>query len=86
MKKTLPTTVRVSQRSHNVLKQLSEREQITMVEALDRVTAEWERIQFFQKLNDSFAALRSDDDAWQSEVEERRLWDNTHNDDLNHAR
>lgn len=53
-----------------------------MIDALDKITGEWERMQFFQELNDSFAALRKDPKGWKQETAERRTWDNTLNDDL----
>lgn len=53
-----------------------------MIEALDKITAEWERDQFFRSMNESYAALRSNPDAWAEEQEERRLWDSTQSDDL----
>ena len=77
------TTVRVSEQSRSVLRKLAEEKKISMVEALDEVTAFWEREQFFQAFNDSFATLKADSDAWQEELEERRLWDQTLTDDLN---
>ena len=76
------TTVRISERSRSVLRRLSEQKKISMVEALDEVTAYWERQHFFQTLNESFAALKADPDAWQEELEERRLWDQTLTDDI----
>jgi hypothetical protein len=71
----MSATVRVSEYSHGVLKRLAEQERISMVEALDRVAIAWERTSFFRDLNDSFAALRADPEAWQTELDERRLWD-----------
>lgn len=75
-------TVRASEHSHKVLRQLSQQEGISLIEALDKITTEWERIQFFHSVNTSFAALQSDPDGWAEEQEERRLWDRTLNDDL----
>lgn len=75
-------TVRASEHSHAVLRQLSQQEGISLIEALDKITTEWERLQFFRSVNASFAALRSDPDAWAEEQEERRLWAQTLNDGL----
>lgn len=75
-------TVRVSEQSHDLLRRLSEEKGISMIEALDLVLAEWEKQQFFRSLNASFAALRSDPAAWEEELEERRLWDQSLGDDV----
>ena len=78
----MSTTVRASERAHGVLRKLSDREGISMVEALDRITADWEKKEFFRALNDSFAKLRSDPEAWAGEEVERRLWEQTLTDGL----
>ena len=75
-------TVRASEHSHKVLQKLSEQVGVSLIEALDIVIVEWEKASFFRSLNESFAALRSDADAWAEELEERRLWDLTAGDDI----
>ncbi len=39
--------------------------------------SEEERRRFFEELDRGYAALRADPVAWQEELEERALWDNT---------
>jgi hypothetical protein len=79
------TTLRVSERARDILRRLSAKREISMVEAVDVLTTEWEKQQFFQSLNESYAALKANPDVWQEELEERRLWDQALTDDLNES-
>jgi hypothetical protein len=71
------TTIRVSPEAHRILKMLSDRRGVSMVEALDEIVSAWERDHFFQELNEAYAALKVDGAAWQEELAERKSWDVT---------
>lgn len=76
------STVRIGERSHMTLRKIAEDRGVTMAEALDVVVQQWEKDDFFQQLNAAYAALKADEDAWNEELEERRLWDQTLSDGI----
>ena len=49
---------------------------IRVAELRDRISDE-RRNQFWTDVNEAFAKLKSDPDAWAAELEERKLWDTT---------
>lgn len=71
------TTIRVSPEAHRILKLLSDRRGVTLVEALDEIVSAWERDHFFQEFNAAYATLRNADTAWREELDERAAWDVT---------
>jgi hypothetical protein len=71
------TTVRISENSIKVLRELASQEGETMQDTLDKAIEAYRRQRFFEQLNAAYAALRNDPEAWQVELEERRLWEAT---------
>lgn len=53
-----------------------------MQAVLDSAVEAYRRRVFLEGLNEDFAALRADRDAWQEEEEERKLWEVTLSDGL----
>lgn len=70
-------TVRIDVRSHQTLSELAAQTGETMQALLARAIEDYRRKKFLEELNASYAALRSDPVAWQEELEERKLWENT---------
>ena len=48
-----------------------------MQTVLDATIEQYRRDLFFRDLDDGFARLRADPEAWEEEVSERRLWEST---------
>jgi predicted transcriptional regulator len=70
-------TVRISETSHALLKQLAEQTGQTMMDVLDKALDAYRRKLFFEQLNAGYAELRADPQAWAEHQAERRLWDAT---------
>jgi hypothetical protein len=70
-------TVRISEASHQVLKELASRTGQTMVEVLDRAVDGYRRKLFFEQLNAGYAELRADPRAWAEHQAELKKWDAT---------
>src|SRR6516164_2170484 len=70
-------TVRISEASHQLLKELAEQTGQTMMEVLDKALDVYRRKLFFEQLNAGYAELRADPEAWAELEAERRLWDVT---------
>jgi hypothetical protein len=80
----MPTpTVRISEASHRVLREVAEKTGDTMVEILDKALDDYRRKLFFQMLNKGYALLRADPLGWAALKQERNVWDATLMDGLN---
>ena len=78
-------TVRISEPSHQVLKELAEQTGQTMMEVLDKALDVYRRKLFFDQLNAGYAELRADPEAWAAHLAERQEWDATLMDGLDPA-
>jgi hypothetical protein len=70
-------TVRVSEDTHNRLRELVARTGQSMQLILEHAVEDYRRRCFFDELNRAFAALKNDPQAWAEEVEERTAWEVT---------
>ena len=74
----MPTsTVRISEQSGQLLRELANRSGETMQSVLDAALEEYRRNQFFKEMDEAFAALQDDPEAWSEYQEELREWDGT---------
>ena len=67
-------TVRISEASHRVLKELAEQTGQTMTDVLDKALDAYRRKLFFEQMNAGYAELRSDPEAWAEHMAERKPW------------
>lgn len=70
-------TVIISESAHQLLQQLADLEKTSTEVVLDRALEVYRREVFLRQANVAFADLKSDEEAWKEELEERELWDNT---------
>jgi hypothetical protein len=70
-------TVRISEASHQLLKEMAEQTGQTMMNVLDRALDVYRRQLFFEQLNAGYAELRADPQAWAEHLAERKVWDAT---------
>ncbi len=70
-------TVRITEASHRLLKELAGKTGQTMMEVLNKALDAYRRKVFFEQLNSGYAELRSDPEAWAEHLAERREWDAT---------
>jgi len=76
------SVLRISDSAHKSLRAISRIEKRPMQAVLDSAVEAYRRRVFLEGLNEDFAALRADRDAWQEEEEERKLWEVTLSDGL----
>lgn len=69
--------VRISEASHQTLRELSEQEGASMQSLLDEAVEQLRRARILAQTNKAFAALRNNPKAWRQEVEERAMWEST---------
>ena len=79
---TATTTIRISNRTHIALKQISRDESETMQSVLDKLLRKYQAEQLLHKTNAAFAQLRENSEEWDHELDERAAWDQTLADDL----
>jgi hypothetical protein len=70
-------TVRISETSERLLKELAEQTGQTTMEVLDQALDTYRRKLFFEQMNAGYAELRADPEAWAEHLAERKLWDTT---------
>ena len=70
-------TVRLSEVSHRLLREIAEQSGETMLEILDKALEAYRRLTFFEKLNAGYASLRAHPKAKAAMEEERRDWEVT---------
>jgi len=78
----MSATVRISQASWQVLRQIAAQAGEPMQAVLDKAIEAYRRQCFLQKANEAYAALRENTEAWQEEIAEREAWDITLEDGL----
>ena len=76
------TTIRISFSTHNLLKELAQKENVPMSSILEQALEKYRREHILQQTNAAFQALRNDQNRWNDELQERQSWDNTLEDDL----
>lgn len=71
------TQVRISSATHQILRHLSTEIGESMQTIVEEAIEQYQRRRFLEGLNQDFKALKEDAQAWQEELAERALWDNT---------
>jgi|SRR5580700_859520 hypothetical protein len=74
--------VRVTESSHQMLKELAVQTGRTVVDVLEQALDAYRRKLFFEQMNAGYAELRSDPKAWAEHQAERKQWDATLRDGL----
>jgi len=75
MIKMTSSTVRIDSSTHKVLQSLSAQTGRKMQEIVGEAIELYRRQLFLEKVNAAFAALKTDQQAWEEEQEERAAWD-----------
>jgi hypothetical protein len=74
----MPTgTVRIDQKSHNILRKIASKEGKPMQAILEMAIEEYRRQNFLHEANAAYAVLRDDPKKWKEELAERKEWDST---------
>ncbi len=71
------TTIRVSRRMRDTLREMTEASGRSMQEVLDDALELYQRRQLLEATNAAYAAWRTDQDAWSELEAERAAWDAT---------
>jgi len=69
--------VSISEKSHRIIRQISETEGLALSEVLDEAVESYRRQKFLSQTNQAFQKLKEDENAWREELAERELWAQT---------
>ncbi len=69
--------IRISSNSYQILKTLSKGKGQSMQSVIDQAIEDLRRRKLLEETNRAFSALKADETAWQDEMEEREIWENT---------
>lgn len=69
--------MRVSEKAHHILEELAAIKKKSLQQVLDEILEEKRREILFNTADAAYTALRNDHVAWQEELAERQLFDNT---------
>ncbi|MEX2314230.1 MAG: hypothetical protein WD628_00835 [Thermomicrobiales bacterium] len=69
--------IRVPDATHSILRELAAETGQPMQELLVEAVEAMRRRRMFELANAAYAAMRENEDEWQEELRERRLWDVT---------
>lgn len=76
------TTIRVSERTHELLRALATRTGEPMARLVERAVERLRADEFFAAVDAAYGALRADPNAWAEESDERAAWETTLGDGL----
>jgi predicted transcriptional regulator len=79
----MASTVRISESSHQALRELADGEHVPLQTVLERAIENYRRQRFLEAANRQYAALRADAEAWSVEQDERSAWEPVVSDGLN---
>ena len=71
------TTIRISRDTHEMLKDLARQQARSLHDVIETALQSYRQRVMMQEMNEDFEALKKDKKAWESELKERRQWDNT---------
>lgn len=71
----MATQARISPETHKKLVRLAAETGKTQQEVIEAAVGRYEREMFLQQVNEGFARLRADTEAWRIEEAERDAWD-----------
>lgn len=74
--------VKLRPETYDRVKRLARERDLTMQDVITSGIDALERQEYARAFEEDFARLRSDDQAWQAEQDNRRLWDSTAEDGL----
>jgi predicted transcriptional regulator len=79
----MSSTVRISDSSHQALRELADCEQAPLQTVLERAIENYRRQRFLEAANRQYAALREDRGKWAEEQADRADWDKALADGVN---
>lgn len=75
-------TIRISDTSRNILRELATREGESMQTILEKAIEDYRRRRFLEEVNKAYTTLRQNHEAWEEVEKERAEWDITLRDGL----
>ena len=73
----MATQLRVNESTHAVIRNLARECGESMQSIVEKAVERYKREMFLESLSEDFKKLRENEESWNEELEERRLWENT---------
>ena len=70
-------TIDISEKSHEAAQQISQRDGVSLSQVLENALESYRRQKFLEDTDAAFAALKQNSAAWQEELSEREIWEQT---------
>jgi len=74
-------TIKISKKSHNILKGISSVFGVSMQVILDDAVEQYQRKELMGQINADFLKLKKNNKLWKDELDERKEWDLSMTDD-----
>jgi hypothetical protein len=74
---SMATQLRVNESTHATIRNLAQEFGESMQSIVEKAIERYKRELFLESLNEDFKHLRENEEAWNEELDERRLWENT---------
>lgn len=71
------STIALGSKYYNILKELAAKSGESIEATIEKAIEQYRRQKFLEEANQAYAALRSNPEAWASEIEEREAWNVT---------
>lgn len=81
-RKAMTTTIRVTQKAYNTLKDVAEQEHASIQDTLEKLLEEYATRKFFADLSQAVAQAKERPGVWEEELVEREEWEVTLSDGL----
>lgn len=78
----MATTVRVDEKLHRILREISEREQRSIGDVMTEAIEQYRRAKFWEQVRLDYERLRADPEAWSEYQKEIAAWDALSDDGL----
>ena len=73
----MATTIRVSEEVRNLSRDMAAQRGVSTGELVHEAVESLRRQELRRQANAGYAALRADEEAWEEELRERKVWDTT---------
>ncbi len=78
----MPSTIRISDSSKDILREVSKQENLPMQTVLEKAIENYRRYRLLENTNKAYAFLKKEPESWEEELKERKSWETTLSDGL----
>ena len=76
------TTIRINKDTHNLLKEISKSNNISLNDLIIDMSSEYQKKIFWSNVNESYKKLQQNKETWNEVIKERKVWEQSLGDNL----